>query len=152
MAKNRNNNRPKQPRTALTLGDSKTPRLAAMPNYETEKLLWSVSILDFQGRWGWANVGRDTISNDILPKLRNFESMTWGEINHTKTGHPIYTKRIVAEAQKRLTELGLDDHDVLFRLELNGLQRIWGVRVRQVLCLLWWDPNHEIYPCFKKGS
>lgn len=58
-------------------------------------------------------------------------------------------KDLHSKAQSRLSELGIDKEH-LFELKLNGSSvgaypRIWGVRLGQVLNILWWDPEHEVY-------
>ena len=40
----------------------------------------------------------------------------------------------------------------LVSLRLSGKQRIYGIQDRGVLLLLWWDPDHKIYPVKKKGT
>lgn len=41
---------------------------------------WVFTAMDENGPWGKPVLTPDFIWNDILPKMRNFESMTWGQI------------------------------------------------------------------------
>ena len=48
-------------------------------------------------------------------------------------------------AQKHLMQRNIET-DTLISLRVTGKKRIWGVRDGSVLHLLWWDPQHEVYP------
>lgn len=54
---------------------------------------------------------------------------------------------VSSDAQKRVTELGHDERfDELARFRLNQKQRLWGFERDGVFYLLWWDPEHKVYP------
>ncbi len=85
--------------------------------------------------------------DDLFQKLRWYETMTWGEIlKDKKHNHSVPLDHLAKAAQDRLKAMRLDDIDEVFRLRLTGKQRVWGIRDRNVLNLLWWDPEHEICP------
>lgn len=88
---------------------------------------------------------------EIRDKLRNFESMTWGEIMGRES-HLVPTKSLCKKAIERLAELNLDELEELFSLRLSGRERVWGVLEHNVLTLLWWDPDHEVCPSLKKHT
>ena len=88
----------------------------------------------------------------MFPKLKNYESMTWGSIAQNQHhNHSVEVSKLDKRARKRLEELGVEV-DELFRFRLNGTQRVWGIRDREVFYILWWDPNHEICPSSKKNT
>lgn len=107
--------------------------------------VWHVSTLDIDGPWGWTTIQKDTFFDQILPKIKNFESMAWKDILG-RSSHEVDVSKIGPAAQKRLVQLNLDDTEQLVSLHLSGKQRIWGIRVANTLRLLWWDPNHQVYP------
>ncbi len=79
--------------------------------------------------------------------------MTWKEISaNPGYNHSVSVSEMIREAQKRLEELNLDDQDELYRLRMNGKLRLWGIRDRNILRLLWWDREHEICPSQKKHT
>ncbi|MDQ1010386.1 hypothetical protein QFZ82_004871 [Streptomyces sp. V4I23] len=45
----------------------------------------------------------------------------------------------------RLDELGFGDRTEIQRLRFTGKQRLYGFLVGNVF-VLWWDPEHEVYP------
>ena len=84
------------------------------------------------------------------------ERLSWSEIWDQKTGgrrrgalhKSIPVESLIPEAQARLRNLQLDDHDELFRFRLGNMERLWGVFVggHHIFYALWWDPDHKICP------
>ena len=97
-----------------------------------------------------------------MPKLCNFESMTWSEIMRASGGrskgnnsHFVKVKSLTPDAKRRLAEIGQDDVSDLFSLRLSATERIYGIRDRRALKLLWYDPHHgnnakAVYPMRKR--
>ena len=108
---------------------------------------WAFSIIDFDGPWCCTRMDQETLL-EVVQRLRNLESMTWGEIEG-RHHHAVEVSSLAPEAQRRLADLQLDDVDELFSLRINGPSRVWGIRVHHVLKLLWWDPRHEVCPVTK---
>ena len=48
--------------------------------------------------------------------------------------------------------LQLDDWEELYSLRLSGRSRVWGLKEAGIFWILWWDPNHEICPSYKKNT
>jgi hypothetical protein len=46
-------------------------------------------MLDLNGPWGWLNIKLKDLLVEVVDKLKNFESMTWGEIERNKKSHLI---------------------------------------------------------------
>lgn len=114
---------------------------------------WSIRFFDVNGEWGRDKVGPEHLWDDLFEKLRNYETMTWGEILKDKThNHDVSVEQLTKTAQDRLKAIKQDDVDAVFRLRLSGTQRVWGIRDRHILRLLWWDPDHEICPSVKKHT
>ena len=97
--------------------------------------------------------------SNLYPKLKEFEKLTWGEIENQTYGkegksknHPIEKSKLIKEAQDRLKELNQDDVDELYSLRLEGQLRVFGIREFNCLKILWIDINHEICPSLKKHT
>jgi len=69
--------------------------------------------------------------SEILPKIKNFESMFWKDILGTSS-HEVPVANIHSIAQKRLAELKLEDTESLVSLRLAGKKRIWGIKVENI--------------------
>lgn len=110
-------------------------------------------MLDFEGEWGWGKIQDFSTLKDIHEKLKNFEQMKWGEIEKTANGrknnHCMDVCNLSTKAQQRLEELQLDDCEELFSFRLSGKKRVWGIRDQEKLNILWWDPEHTVYPVQK---
>ena len=78
--------------------------------------------------------------------------MKWVELEQQRSTHSMPTYKIVREAQNRLQEIELDEVEELYQLQLSNKGRIWGIRHRQIFDLLWWDPEHTVYPTEKKRT
>ena len=77
--------------------------------------------------------------------------MNWVDLGRNGSHH-IPVSRIIPQARKRLEEIHQADIDDLYSLRLTGVQRIIGIRDRNNLKILWWDPEHEVCPANKKHT
>jgi len=133
---------------------SKKPRTENFPSPESSLEnfpAWHLDLIDLEGPWGWQNVTREVLFSEILPKIKNFERRFWTEILN-KQNHEVPVTEICKEAQKRLKHINCDDIEKLVSLRLTGTQRIWGLRYNNVFKILWWDPEHKVYPSPKKHT
>lgn len=95
----------------------------------------------------------------LFPKLKEYEKLTWDEIDKQQYGsegktknHPIAKKALFKEAQDRLKELKQDDVDEVYSLRLEGKLRVIGIREDNCLKILWVDRNHEVCESHKKHT
>ncbi len=140
---------PKKPKRATAKESprgGKEPRTP--PIRELEPPQWSFVLVDIGAQWSFSNMKGPQLAK-ALRRLGEFEKMTWAAIEQGGS-HPIQVTEIISDARKRLVKIRQDDEDVLFSLRMSGKQRIWGIRDRHILRILWWDPNHEVYPSSKK--
>jgi hypothetical protein len=143
----------KKPKVFNSPEFAKKPRVdpAAIKSANDENPVWQIGTLDVDGPWGWKNIEKSSFFSEILPKVQNFESMMWKDILN-RNSHEVNIGQISKAAQKRLSELKLDDFETIVSLRFTGKERLWGIRVRNILKLIWWDPNHEIYPSVLKHT
>jgi hypothetical protein len=132
-------------------------RPIAAPQNSPESILkrkpsWRFGLLDFHSSWGWFKLQSPGKIEGIINKLKNFERMTWGEIEKNKQSHSISLDCISKEARDRLKKMNRDDLDPLFSLRLSGKERIWGWRDQESFYIIWWDPEHTVYPVPKRHS
>lgn len=130
---------------------TKKPVSVPIVSTQTKKLVWKVARIDDNSPWGWNQITCPDFLRNIWDKMRNFETMTWSEIlgrNH----HAIAVNDIIQPAQNRLEQLGYDDQAELVSFRLSNTERIWAIRSGEEAFLLWWDPNHEIYPSALKHT
>jgi len=151
-----NNNR--TPKTAKhTNPQDRHTRIKVDPeNNRTKKPAWNVGLIDLECPWCFKAINETQWWDDIFPKLKNYETMTWQEILDATGGrsrgnnnHEVPICNLIPQARKRLKESNMDDISSLFSLRLTGKQRIWGILDGHVLKLLWFDPEHKICPTLK---
>lgn len=127
-------------------------------SYDRETIVWRFSSVDKDGPWGWRTAAAGVWWSSIFPKLQNFETMTWAAIMAASGGrrrgtnhHPVKVEKLTRQAKNRLEQICQDDVDELFSLRLTQTQRIYGIRDRRALRLLWFDRHHgnngrAVYP------
>lgn len=102
-----------------------------------------------------SQIVRNNFETIILPKLKNFEQLTWREISQLKhpskggtksNNHEVSVSKFIKEARDRLCLLKMDDVDTLYSLRLEPKVRIYGILNTGTLDIIWLDMNHEIYP------
>lgn len=73
--------------------------------------------------------------------------MTWDEIfRRGQAGKSIPVATLPRDARNELARTSHDDIDDIVELRPAGKPRAWGVRHDNVLMLLFWDPNHTLFP------
>ncbi len=153
MTKSKGKNRNKKPKIDknLTPSQNNTPRISVETDFATNKPLWAFSIFDCDGPWGFKALKQQKIAylEGLIRKLRDNESMTWAEIESASGGrargnnsHFVSMDNLTDAAQERIRELKQDDIGSIFSLRLQGQHRIYGIRKRHVLKILWFDPWH----------
>lgn len=140
--------RGRTPRQDEKVGSEKAPRSEPHVPVPQQKPSWRFNLLDFDGPFCPKSIKADLLL-EIHDKLKNFESMTWGEIEGEKH-HDIQFDQLGKEAQRRLAELKLEGFGSVFSLRLTGKRRILGPRIGPVMLILWWDPEHQACP--SKGA
>ncbi|WP_017306277.1 hypothetical protein [Spirulina subsalsa] len=152
MAKN------KQPKVRKTPQAEKIPKRAIDPNiYAQHKACWAFSSMDCGDNFGWDKATYDDLK-EIRDVLWNLETMTWNEIfldakkQHHSCDVDFKAKKPSSIACKRLKEINMDDQDKLWSIRLSSKKRLWGILDRGVFYILWWDPNHQVYPSTLKRT
>jgi len=151
------NKRNKRTKIKTNPGGSNRPRSSQesqLKNFDAQPPTWSFVIADKS--WPESlyseRAGKDW-TDIILPKLRDFEGLTWAEIKRQTYGrgnkssnHYVYVNQMLKKVGKRLEQLHLEDKEQLFSLRLGSRKRIYGIKIGSVLRIIWYDPDHKLYP------
>ena len=108
-------------------------------------LRFRFNLTDIDGPWCLTKVTQSD-HRDILTKLKEFEGMKVGEVFKGYPGKD-YDSVSNPVANKRLLEL-LDTTEIS-RLRIGSMGRLYGVRENDTFSILWWDPDHQVYPLSK---
>jgi hypothetical protein len=89
----------------------------------------------------------------IVEFLCEIAGSTWREIeNMTTGGHKMHhgqeLKRVTRKAKRdaERKKLGETFGDEIFRFRLGSKRRLWGFRKERTFHVVWWDPEHKVYP------
>lgn len=141
---------------AATTG--KTPKAtppAGSPQDETPHFCFRHADRRSRNPWVFKPQGAD--AEALFGFMRDMCQSPWKEILGQRTGnftrhrkhHDQPVESIVQEAQDDYAAAKLDEvfgDDPIFRFRLTGEQRLWGFRRGRVFHVVWWDPNHLVYP------
>jgi hypothetical protein len=109
-------------------------------------ITWHFRYLDQEGPFGWHVCDRNVLLRSIWERARSFETKTWRELRAERVLHHHPLGSLGREALSRLAEIGQDLVDGLYSLHIGKRERIWGIQDRLYFKVIWWDPNHQVYP------
>lgn len=107
---------------------------------------WNLAACDMDAGGSWSFCKErllDDFWDVILPKLQQFESMTWGDIFVVakKQNHSNELESLNKCARDRLEELRIEA-EAIKSLRIGGKLRIYGFMVGPVYNILWYDNDH----------
>lgn len=138
----------KRPKVLQSFPTGKRAVVAQLPREDNDlRVSWRFGDADRNGRWRWSAVTEGE-APAILTFLSEMDKLTWAEAQQgwRPRAKRVETSGICADAQARLVDLTKDDLDHLDEWRLSGPERIWGIRAGHVCHVLWWDPDHSVWP------
>ncbi len=151
--------RHKQPKKPILPSGIQTPKIPVYlgnPNLEGRHLSWRLSSADIDGPFSCSQFSCSQFAHDdfklLWDKLRAFEKMNAAQLRQAQSFHGVPTVNISRKAKTRLEEIKLDDIDIIYGFHIMGLCRLWCMKHENILSVLWWDRNHEVYPVGKKHT
>lgn len=168
----------RKPKAAKNIADNKSVRvktnfinnkgprvICKNSNRNGRKPTWRFQLIDMESPFfnvrRYKRGGRIyVIYEEILRKLKSFESMTWQEIDQQSRGnghssnHFIPVEDLSKEAKRRLNELQQDDIDQVYSISIGGKRRLIGIfdGVGSSFDVIWYDPDHKVCPSRKKHT
>ncbi len=141
---------------ALPPDEVKSPRARENPGsiMSSQVSICHQTKADIDGQWSWGLLRQWTEGDwntHIEPKIAQFQRLTWAEVHAQNSGrhsahHNMDICDLIPEAFERWCAIGLDEFETTFRFRLQNKQRLWGVRVHANFYVVWWDPEHQLYP------
>jgi len=126
-------------------------RYANDPSVRGTPLAWRFSHSDRNGPFAWTRVYASGDQNAVMERLSDFETVSETELRE-EGSHFVELSQLGREASERLFALRLDDLDCLFSLRISGPKRVWAVHQGGLMRVLWYDPEHQVCPSFKKHT
>lgn len=128
----------------------KRPKIVDYPIHGAP-LAWRFSGCDRSGPFGWDELAHGEPFKEVMERLHAFEKMTWDDIKRAGS-HPIEVYKCEKAAKARLTEIEQDDIDFLMSFRISGKKRVWCIQDRNIMRVLWWDPEHAVCPSGLKNT
>lgn len=163
LARQQNNASGKYVPTVSPAANGKTvPDTATRDQSYREKLVrWTVSELDENSgidgcRWELSS--KET--KELLTFLDDVSKKTWKECltetvmsgrKKRPRNHDHTVSEIGKAAQARISQLP-EAEERIFRFRLASEVRLWGFRSGDLFRVLWYDPEHSVYPVSKRKT
>lgn len=108
--------------------------------------MWRFAACDIDEKSEWSFYKNRLINefwDEIFPKLRQFESMTWDDIfiKAKKQNHSIRPEELNKCARDRLVDMRIEP-EAIHSLRLGGKLRIYGFMDGATYNILWYDNDH----------
>lgn len=112
--------------------------------------VWRFSDFHDDGPWSFNGVAPKQVVN-LVTKLGDYEKMTIGELFKpgSEHGKAYPTETLPDRASAVLRDAGRDDETEVVRLRLGGKPRLYGILREHVFYVLWYDPEHQVWPSEK---
>jgi hypothetical protein len=126
---------------------NKKPRSELDPSsYMRARPSWRLGNVRMKPPFGWSEISRRDMQG-VLSHLASLETMTWNEILvvGNKHNHFVAVSGLSKQARENLDQ-DWQGAERIVSLRLSNLKRIWGVIEQGIFHLLWWDPDHMVYP------
>lgn len=118
--------------------------------WDTSYPSWSLSDIDFDGPFAWSKL-QGSERDHVVRRLGQLETQTWAQLKGPDH-HEIEVGALSKTARDRLVEIHADDLDRLMSLRVTGRQRVFCIRREHCGHILWWDPEHAVYPVTKRHT
>jgi hypothetical protein len=129
---------------------AKRPRWIGPPTLQGRHISWRFGHADNGGRWAWSKASGASLER-IMKRLATFEAVDYGHGIKDVLSR-VFTNKLAPSARQRLSELQRDDVEILYGWHITGKERLWCAEYDGMMCVLWWDAKHEVYPVEKKHT
>lgn len=137
--------KPKRVRQPAPTSAPKQANFIGPASIEGRHLAWRFSNSDLNGPFSWGQA-TEADRHAVWTRLGEFEKMTVNQLRDTRSHHHVLHRNLSREAKVRLQELQFDDLEELFSFRINATARMWCIKHENIYSVLWWDPNHKVYP------
>jgi len=102
--------------------------------------------VDVGGPWCLTDITKQDHAA-LLESMRQIEGMLVREVIPARCKREDVAGRSPnPDARRRAQDMFPDDHDRIHSLRIGGAQRIWGLQFQNEFSIIWWDPNHDVWP------
>jgi len=149
-----------KPKTRFKGQSAKVAKTKAPSSSQGERPHFCFRYADRATQEAWSFKPSEEHAPVLVEFICDMAQLTWGEIEAQRQGtagnrhrrhHSQDIDSLTTTAQTDITKRKLSERfdDSMFRFRLSGEQRLWGFRRGRVFHVVWWDPDHQVYPTEK---
>ncbi len=120
---------------------------------------WMFDKIDRNGKFAFDIKRKDFDHYEFLDKMLSYATMTWSQLRKQthddgkSKHHYLEIDKLSKEARDRLTAMRLEENsDQIFSIALRNKLRVVGLKDNDKFHILWYDPQHDIYPSTKRHT
>lgn len=141
--------RPKRHLGGVARGGSPEKRIVKSPEdssaYE-KPFRFRFNRVDVEGDWCLSGIEAGD-HKELIRFMGEIETMKVKEVIPSRCKREdVAGSSVNQDAKKRAQTVFRDDHDRIHVLHVSGRKRLWGLQFENEFSVIWWDPNHEIWP------
>ena len=128
-------------------------------SYEATTPAWMFDKIDRNRKFAFDITRKDFEHYEFLDKMLAYATMTWAQLRRQthddgkSKHHYLDPDKLSKEAQDRLSAMHLEESsDQVYSIALSNKLRIVGLRDKDKFHVLWYDPEHDVYPSTKKHT
>ena len=144
----------KQPKAVEKTLGKKTPVIAEeVTLYDERKLAWRLGKIQLADPYGWHVLGATEMA-EMKDKLGYLESSTWKDVfvRDARNNHMIEAAKLKCPIARKWMVDHLPDQPLLWTIRVSGSGRIWGIISEGAYQIVFWDPEHLIWPTPLKNT
>jgi hypothetical protein len=135
-------------------GRSAKAQVPATGQWRDEKPIFCFKYADRGSSEPWKFKPESGDATTVLDFLCDMARSTWREIEAMKSGGRYkhhyqstgsFTKKAREDVERHKLPMTFGDDD-MFRFRLGSERRLWGYRRGKTFHVVWWDPDHLVYP------
>ncbi|MCT8157695.1 hypothetical protein [Bifidobacterium polysaccharolyticum] len=121
------------------------------------KIIFRFDLVDLEPDCPWSLAKMSESDHaEFLKKLKQFEYSKVGELKSPRLGsfktYHDFSKCPNQDPVERLGKYYEFEGDSIARFRLSGKKRLYGFLIDNGFHIVWWDPEHEIWPSKKKHT
>lgn len=140
------------------ISSKKIPQRSTLTEYKEKDFDWCLNTLYLHKKSDQYNLlllEKDDILK-IFNKLDDYRSWKWKQIEMSHNGTSSGKMEVRHLDKKELVfdhfkACRLEEQDELYKIEIKGTHRIWGIRRGSTLYIIWNDAQHEFYKPLRKN-
>lgn len=144
----------KQPKSAQNVSGEKVPVIATEVSLYTEdKAAWRFGRIQLVAPYGWHELDIAG-ANKVKARLADLERCTWKDIfvRRANDNHHFDVATLKCANARSWMQNNLPDQHSIWTIKVASRERIWGILSEGAYQIIFWDPQHLIWPVPKKHT